>query len=109
MNERGGQGMDLEGVEVKAATMLSSPRRRCCLLHGGQRVGAHGSKWSGVAGARMASKGGARDGRAACATRGGGEATRKGESAAVELARAANRGGGGGLPREGEKRRLPVG
>ena len=27
MNERGGQGMDLEGVEVKAATMLSSPWR----------------------------------------------------------------------------------
>ena len=57
----------------------------------------------------MASRGGARDGRAACATRGGGEATRKGESAAVELTGAANRGDGGGLPREGEKRRLPVG
>jgi hypothetical protein len=57
----------------------------------------------------MASRGGARDGRAACATRGGGGATWKGESAAVELTGAANRGRGGGLPREGEKRRLPVG
>jgi hypothetical protein len=27
MNERGGQGMDLEGVEAKTATMLSSPQR----------------------------------------------------------------------------------
>ena len=85
MNERGGQGMDLEGVEVKAATMLSSPRRRCCLLHGGQRVGAHGSTWSGVAGARMASRGGARGGRAACAMCRGGGAMREDKSVAVEL------------------------
>jgi len=27
MNERGGQGMDLEGVEVKTVTILSFPRR----------------------------------------------------------------------------------
>ena len=58
-------------------------RRRS--IHGRPATCSVGELRGGVVGARMASRGGARGGRAACAMRRGGGATREDKSAAVEL------------------------
>ena len=58
-------------------------RRRS--IHGWPAACSVGELRGGVVGAQMASRGSARGGRAACATRRGGGATREDKSAAVEL------------------------